>query len=164
MDFGLVFVVLFMLTLIWVWKSTYAIRPGECGVVLRLGKVLDDVKQPGLALVLWPMDELLRVSLLEQSVNIPACEYLVEGNHTLRLALKLSFRVVDARKALASVHDYRYAITALTENTMRVVVRELAGEKYLPGEGSLGDMLQRRMEDDAREWGLQVLTVEISAG
>jgi regulator of protease activity HflC (stomatin/prohibitin superfamily) len=158
------FVVVVMLLVIWLWNSTYRIGEGERGVVLRLGRMMEDVKEPGLHLIPWPVETLYRISTLEQTLEIPGREYLIDGSRTLQLALKLTFRVVDAKRALSQVQNYLYALSSLGEKTMEAVARKQAGAKYLAGEGTLGDMVKRQMEDAAREWGIEVANVDVLRG
>lgn len=44
----------------------------ERGVVFRLGRVIEQPKGPGLVVVLWPIDRMVRVSLRTVTDDIPA--------------------------------------------------------------------------------------------
>lgn len=156
-------IILVTVVVIWLWNSLVRIREGECGVVLRLGRIMPELKQPGLRLILWPTETVYKVSLLEQAVEVPAREFRVDEDRTLCLGAKLTFRVVDALRAISQVHNYRYALSALAETSLGVIVKQQADEKYLPSDGALGEMLQRQLEEDSKAWGIQILNAEVQA-
>src|SRR4029077_14636262 len=49
--------------LIWLFNCLNILREYERAVVFRLGRVLKKEKGPGLVLILWPIDKVVRVSL-----------------------------------------------------------------------------------------------------
>ncbi len=64
----LVLVVIFALYLI---SSINILREYERGVVFRLGKVQIPAKGPGVVFVLRPLDQIVRVSLRQEVLEVP---------------------------------------------------------------------------------------------
>ena len=52
-----------LIFVLWVSNSIKILRQYECGVIFRGGKVLPSPKGPGLILVLWPIDKMVKVDL-----------------------------------------------------------------------------------------------------
>ena len=48
---------------IWFYNSVKILREYERGVIFRLGKVLPKPKGPGLILLLWPIDKMVKIDL-----------------------------------------------------------------------------------------------------
>ena len=49
--------------LIWLFNCLNILREYERAVVFRLGRVLKNEKGPGLVLIFWPIDKIVKVSL-----------------------------------------------------------------------------------------------------
>jgi regulator of protease activity HflC (stomatin/prohibitin superfamily) len=69
------FIVLFILA-----KWINILREYERGVVFRLGRVMEQPKGPGLVLVLWPIDRIVRVSLRMVTEDIPTQDVITRDN------------------------------------------------------------------------------------
>jgi regulator of protease activity HflC (stomatin/prohibitin superfamily) len=72
-------VVLFII-LIWVVKCLNILREYERAVVFRLGRVLKRDKGPGVILILWPIDKIVKVSLRTITWDIPPQDIITRDN------------------------------------------------------------------------------------
>lgn len=118
-----VFVIIF---LIWIIKCLNILREYERGVVFRLGRVLSNEKGPGLVLILWPIDKLIKVSLRVVTWDVPAQDIITRDNVSLKVNAVVYFRVVSATRAILEVEQYRYAVEQAAQTSLRSVLGEVA--------------------------------------
>ena len=57
------FAVAVFILLLWLFNCLNILREYERAVVFRLGRVLKKEKGPGLVLIFWPIDKIVKVSL-----------------------------------------------------------------------------------------------------
>jgi regulator of protease activity HflC (stomatin/prohibitin superfamily) len=93
----------------WLLLSVKVLNEYERGVVFRLGKVLPKPKGPGLIIVAWPIDRMVRVSLRTVVLDIPPQDVITRDNVTVKVNAVVYFRVLDSIRAVIQVEDYLYA-------------------------------------------------------
>ena len=57
--------------LVWLFNCLNIMREYERAVVFRLGRVLKHEKGPGVVLILWPIDKIVKVSLRVVTWDVP---------------------------------------------------------------------------------------------
>ena len=70
------------------------------GVVFRLGRVLNTPKGPGLILVFWPIDRLVRVSLRTYVQDVPPQDVITRDNVSVKVNAVVYFRVMDPDRSV----------------------------------------------------------------
>src|ERR1700733_9665235 len=85
------------IVLIWFWNSLYVIKEWERGVVLRLGRMNPHVKEPGLVIVMWPIETLYRISLRIETLDVPPQDIITRDNVSVKVNAVAYFNVVDAK-------------------------------------------------------------------
>src|SRR5439155_26397557 len=106
----------------------------ERAVVFRLGRILEKSKGPGVILVFWPIDNIVRVSLRTIALDVPPQDIITRDNVSVKVNAIVFVRVVDANKAVIGVENYLYATSQLAQTTLRSVL----------GEVDLDDLLSKR--------------------
>ena len=150
-----------ILFLIWFWNSQYVIKAGERGVVMRLGKIQPKLLEPGPRIIFWPVDMLLRVSMEPQTLAISEQELVAQGDAEVRAGAKCLFRVVDAVRAISEVKDYRHALGELTKQAMQQQAGQFTVEDFQYRPETVSDGVKASLEKTAREWGLEILSLEL---
>ncbi|MGH9709790.1 MAG: SPFH domain-containing protein, partial [Candidatus Acidiferrales bacterium] len=95
--------------LIWIFNCIYVLKEWERGVVLRLGRMMPIAKGPGLCLVFYPIDKLIRVSLRIETLDVPPQDVITKDNVSAKVNAVCYFRVVDANLAISQIQNYLYA-------------------------------------------------------
>src|SRR3954447_26271530 len=80
----------------------------ERGVIFRLGRLLPEAKGPGLFLVFAPIDRIVRVSLRQWASEVPPQDIITRDTVTLKVNAVVFLRVIEPRRAVVEVFDYRY--------------------------------------------------------
>jgi regulator of protease activity HflC (stomatin/prohibitin superfamily) len=125
----IVLVVAFILT-----TSTIKIlREYEHAVVFTLGR-FQKVKGPGLVLMIPFVQEMVRVDLCIQVIEIPTQDVISHDNVSMKVDAVLYFNVVNPERAIIQVQNYRPATNMLAQTTLRAVL----------GQHELDEMLSER--------------------
>src|SRR4029077_2133921 len=90
-------IILFLsaLAALWIAKCLNILREYERAVVFRLGRLLPHDKGPGLVLIPWPIDTMVRVSFRVVTWEVPPQDIIPHDNVSLKVNAVVYFRVVD---------------------------------------------------------------------
>ena len=82
------------------------LREYERGIIFRLGRVLPRPRGPGVFLILWPIDTIVRVSLRTFTLDVPPQDVITRDNVSVRVNAVVYFKIMDPIKAIIEVEDY----------------------------------------------------------
>ena len=145
----------------WVYNSVKILREYERGVIFRLGKVLPHPKGPGLVLVLWPIDKIVRVDLRIVTLDVPPQDIITRDNVTVKVNAVVFYRVMDAQSAIIQVERYLYATSQAAQTTLRSVLGELELDELLSQREKLNARLQSILDQRTDAWGIKVTSVDV---
>ena len=150
-----------LIIVVWLFNSIKIFREYERGVVFRLGRLLPQAKGPGLVLVFWPIDKIVKVPLRTVTLEIPPQDIITSDNVSVKVNAVTYFRVMDAIKAIVEVENYLYAISQLAQTTLRSVLGEVALDDLLSRRETLNAKLQTILDQHTDSWGIKVALVEV---
>jgi len=131
------------------------------GVIFRLGRALSHPKGPGLRLVFWPIDQMVRVSLRTFVQDVPAQDVITRDNVSVKVNAVVYFRVIDPMKAILEVEDYTYATSQLSQTTLRSIVGQAELDELLSERDKVNRRLQEVIDQQTDPWGVKVALVEV---
>jgi regulator of protease activity HflC (stomatin/prohibitin superfamily) len=131
------------------------------GVVFRLGRALPQPKGPGLILVFWPIDWMVRVSLRTHVEDVPAQDVITRDNVSVRVNAVVYSRVIDPMRAVLQVESYRYAISQVSQTTLRSILGQAELDELLAERDKINRRLQEVIDQQTDPWGVKVSTVEV---
>src|SRR4249920_3469781 len=114
-----------VLVAVWLFNSIKVLREYERGVIFRLGRLLPQPKGPGLILVFWPIDRMVRVSLRVVTLEVPPQDIITQDNVSVKVNAVVYFRVINAIRSIVEVENYLYATTQLAQTTLRSVLGQV---------------------------------------
>src|SRR5579864_8731732 len=155
------FAVIIGIGLIWFWNSLYIIKEWERGVVLRLGRLIPEAKPAGLRLVFWPIENLYRMSMRIETLDVPSQDIITRDNVSVKVNAVCYFRVVDANLALSQVQNYLYATSQKAQTTIRSIVGQFELDEILAEREKVNAKLQIILDQDTEPWGIKVTKVEV---
>lgn len=156
-----VLVVAIVVFLIWFFKCLNIMREYERAVVFRLGRVLKRDKGPGLIVILWPIDKIVKVSLRIVAWDVPPQDIITRDNISLKVNAVVYFRVLSATQAIIELENYRYAVEQLAQTTLRSVLGEVELDDLLSQREKLNNRLQSILDEHTEPWGIKVTKVEV---
>ena len=156
----LVVFVLFVF-LVWIFKCLNILREYERAVVFRLGRVLDKPKGPGIVLILWPIDKMIKVSLRVVTWEVPPQDVITRDNVSLKVNAVVYFRVMSATQAIVEVENFRFAVEQAAQTGLRSVLGEVELDDLLSQRETLNTKLQTILDEHTEPWGVKVTRVNV---
>jgi regulator of protease activity HflC (stomatin/prohibitin superfamily) len=151
------------LVVFWLLLSIKVLNEYERGVIFRLGKLLPQPKGPGLVMVAWPIDRMVRVSLRTVVLDVPPQDVITRDNVTVKVNAVVYFRVVDPRNAVVQVENYLYATSQEAQTTLRSILGQAHLDELLSERERLGVALQQVIDEHTDPWGVKVTQVAVKA-
>lgn len=138
----------------------HVLREYERGVIFFLGR-FQEVKGPGLIIVIPIIQQIVRVDLRTVVMDVPSQDVISRDNVSVRVNAVIYFRVVDAQKAIINVEDYLQATSQLAQTTLRSVLGQHELDEMLSNREMLNDDIQAILDARTDGWGIKVSNVEI---
>jgi len=140
--------------------SVKILREYERAVVFTLGR-FERVKGPGLVLLLPFIQQMVRVDLRIQVIEIPSQDVISHDNVSMKVDAVLYFKVVDPERAIIQVQSYLPATNMLAQTTMRAVLGQHELDEMLSERKKLNEDVQGILDAQTETWGIKVSNVEI---
>ena len=137
------------------------LREYERGVVFRLGRLTPQPLGPGLKIIIYPIDRLLRISLRTVTLDVPPQDVITKDNVSIKVNAVIYFRVLEPNKAIVEVEDYLFATSQMAQTTLRSVLGQVELDELLAQRESLNHRLQTIIDKQTDPWGVKVSAVEI---
>lgn len=131
------------------------------GVIFRLGRVLPTPKGPGILLVFWPIDRMVRVDLRVIVQDVASQDVITLDNVSVKVNAVVYFRVIDPLKAILEVENYRYATEQLSQTTLRSILGQIELDELLAERDKINLRLQDVLDRHSDPWGIKVSLVEV---
>lgn len=142
-------------------SSIKILREYERGVIFRLGRMLERPKGPGIILVFWPVDTMLRIDLRQEALEVPPQDVITRDNVTLKVNAVITLRVMDPNRAVVQVSNYRYQTLQFAQTTLRSVLGEVELDELLAHRDKLNARIQSILDKHTEPWGVKVMNVEV---
>ena len=153
--------IVILIVLFYFLSSIKILREYERGVIFRLGRVLPTPKGPGLFLVFRPLDQMVRVSLRQEVLEVPPQDVISRDNVTLKVNAVITLRVVDPSRAVIEVTNYVYQTSQFAQTTLRSVLGEVELDELLSHREILNHRIQTIIDQRTEPWGVKVVSVEV---
>ncbi len=150
------FIILFLLS-----NWIKVLKEYERGVIFRLGRVLGKPKGPGLIIILYPIDKMVKISLRTIVLDVPPQDVITKDNVSIKVNAVVYFRVIDPKRAVIEIQDYLYATSQLSQTTLRSVLGQVELDEVLCEREKLNAKLQEIIDEHTDPWGVKVSMVEI---
>jgi regulator of protease activity HflC (stomatin/prohibitin superfamily) len=154
-------VVLVLLVMIWLFRCINILNEYERAVVFRLGRLLPQPKGPGLVLIFWPLDKMVKISQRVVVHDVPAQDIITRDNVSVKVNAVVYFRVVDPLKAVVEVEQFLYATSQMAQTTLRSVLGQAELDELLSERDKLNAELQGLIDASTDPWGVKVSAVEV---
>jgi regulator of protease activity HflC (stomatin/prohibitin superfamily) len=136
------------------------LREYERAVVFTLGR-FDKVKGPGLVLLFPFIQQMVRVDLRIQVIEIPSQDVISHDNVSMKVDAVLYFKVVNPERAIIQVQQFLPATKMLAQTTLRAVLGQHELDEMLAERLKLNADVQTILDSQTEAWGIKVTNVEI---
>ncbi|MFC0170189.1 SPFH domain-containing protein [Pseudoduganella danionis] len=160
-SFGNVSLILFLVALVFVFKTINVVPQQHAWVVERLGKYHATLG-PGLNIVIPFIDRIgYKHVLKEIPLDVPPQVCITKDNTQLQVDGILYFQITDAMRASYGSSNYIAAITQLAQTTLRSVIGRMELDKTFEEREHINTAIVNAIDESAANWGVKVLRYEI---
>ncbi len=143
-------------------RSFRVVQQYEKGIVYRFGRVLPEVRGPGLHVIRPVGDRMQKVNMQIVAMAVPAQDGITRDNVSVRVDAVVYFRVVDPIKATVNVQDYMFAIAQQAQTSLRSIIGQSEMDQLLAERESVNRELRRVIDEPTEApWGIRVERVEV---
>ena len=159
--FGIFTIVLFVIALVFVFKTINVVPQQHAWVVERLGKYHATLA-PGLNIVIPFIDRIAYKHILKEvPLDVPPQVCITKDNTQLQVDGILYFQVTDPMRASYGSSNYLAAITQLAQTTLRSVIGKMELDKTFEERDHINTTIVNAIDESAANWGVKVLRYEI---
>ena len=142
--------------------SVRLVQQYEKGVVLRFGRLLPELREPGLRLIVPFADRMIKVTMQTVVIGIPAQGAITRDNVTLVVDAVVYYRVIDPVKAVINVQNYQVAVSQVAQTSLRSVIGRVDLDTLLSDREQINDELKTVIDGPTEgPWGLHIERVEV---
>lgn len=132
----------------------------ERGVKFTLGKY-SGLMNPGWRIIIPIFQSWRRVDLRVKTIDVPAQECVSKDNISIKVNAVLYYKVSHSDKAILEVEHYNYAVSQLSQTTMRNLIGEFELDDILAKREAISKKIQEIVDKDTDPWGIKVTKIEI---
>ena len=136
------------------------VKQYERGVKFTLGK-FTGMMEPGLRIVIPIIQTWERIDIRVKTIDVPSQEAVSKDNVSLKVNAVLYYRVGDAKKAVIEVEQFNYAVSQLSQTTMRNIIGEFELDEILQKREEISKKIQSIVDKDTDPWGIVVTKIEL---
>jgi regulator of protease activity HflC (stomatin/prohibitin superfamily) len=157
LGFGIGAVIIAVLLIV---TSLKILREYQRAVVFLLGR-FQEVKGPGLIVLVPGIQQMVRVDLRTIVLDVPAQDVITRDNVSVKVNAVVYFRVVDPQRAIIQVANFLEATSQLAQTTLRAVLGKHELDELLAEREKLNLDIQTVLDTQTDAWGIKVSIVEI---
>jgi regulator of protease activity HflC (stomatin/prohibitin superfamily) len=160
-SFEIVALVIFIIAIVFVFKTINVVPQQHAWVVERLGKYHATLA-PGLNIVIPFVDRIAYKHVLKEiPLDVPPQVCITRDNTQLQVDGILYYQVTDAMRASYGASNYVQAITQLAQTTLRSVIGKMELDKTFEERDHINTTIVNAIDESAANWGVKVLRYEI---
>jgi regulator of protease activity HflC (stomatin/prohibitin superfamily) len=151
---------LVMILIIVLFSAFRILREYERAVVFLLGR-FQEVKGPGLIVIIPGIQKMVRVDLRTVVMDVPSQDVISRDNVSVKVNAVVYFRVVDPQKSIIQVENFLAATSQFAQTTLRSVLGKHELDEMLAEREKLNMDIQKALDVQTDAWGIKVSNVEI---
>jgi regulator of protease activity HflC (stomatin/prohibitin superfamily) len=137
------------------------LREYERAVIFTLGRVSKAPAGPGIIFVFRPIQQMLRISLRQEVLEVPAQDVITRDNVTIKVNAVVTLYVVNPNDAAIKVSNYIYQTSQFAQTTLRSVLGEVELDELLSHRDKLNLRIQSIIDQRTEPFGVKVASVEV---
>jgi regulator of protease activity HflC (stomatin/prohibitin superfamily) len=148
-------------TLVLTTSGVRLVQQYQRGVVLRFGRLLPAVRQPGMRIMIPFVDRMTKVSLQTVVLDIPSQSAITRDNVSIGVDAVVYFRVEDPVKAVINVQNYLQATSQVARTSLRSVIGRADLDTLLSDREQINGELKAVLDAPTDDWGITIDRVEV---
>ncbi|MCV2490591.1 slipin family protein [Geodermatophilus sp. YIM 151500] len=157
----IILAVIGVLAIVVLGASIRQVQQYQRGVVLRFGRLLPNVRDPGLRLLVPFVDQMTKVPVQTLVLDVPSQGTITRDNVTIGVDAVVYFRVVDPVKAVINVENYMIATSQVSQTSLRSVIGRADLDTLLSDREAINSELRAVIDTPTEDWGIKIDRVEV---
>jgi len=149
-----------ILLTLFVFSGLKVVKQYQRGVKFTLGKYTG-IMEPGLRFVIPIIQTWTRVDIRVIVVDVPDQDAITKDNVSIKVNAVLYYKVTSAERAIIEVEEFNFAVSQLSQTTMRNVVGEVSLDDLLSKRESISKRIREIVDKATDPWGIKVESVEL---
>ena len=145
---------------IYIFWGLKVVKEYERGVKFTFGRYRK-IMSPGLRIVFPIIQTWQRVDIRIKAIDVPDQDAITKDNVSLKVNAVLYYKVTDAKKAIIEVEKFNFAVSQLSQTTMRDVVGEATLDELLSKREIISKKIKQIVDKATDPWGIKVESVEL---
>ncbi len=158
--FSIILVPLLVIVFFLALSSIKIVNQYERGVKFTLGKYAGIMK-PGLNFVIPIIQSWEKVDIRTMVIDVPKQDIMTRDNISAIVNAVVYYNVSDAKKAIIDVKHYAYAVSQISQTTMREIIGETSLDELLSQRETTAKKIQVILDEATDPWGIKVESVEL---
>jgi regulator of protease activity HflC (stomatin/prohibitin superfamily) len=159
-EFGWVWAVIIVVLAI-ILSGIKLIYQYERGVVFRLGRARQNVKEPGLRLIIPVIDQMRKVNMQIVTLPVDSQKIITKDNVSIDVAAVVYYQITDPVKAVVEIQNVVAATYQIAQTTVRNVIGQSALDDVLSETETINTKIKEILADQTAKWGILVSTLEV---
>ena len=156
----IVLTLIFLIAIAALAFSVRVIKQYEKGLVIRLGRY-DHTVDAGLVFLIPFIDNLIRVDMREQLINVLPQSVITADNVVVTVDAVIYYKVVDPVKAEFEISNFNFAATTLAQTNLRNLIGDKQLDETLTARDIINMSLREVLDEATNPWGVKVTKVEL---
>ncbi len=136
------------------------VKEYEEAIVFRMGKYIGSLG-PGLHFLAPAIDEAVIVDKRVRTIDVPKQKVVTRDEIELTIDAIIYYKVVDPKKAVIDVRDYKEAAVSATYAHIRDIIGKMSLSEVLSNIDKINKLVSQGLKKMTDEWGVSVDKVEI---
>jgi regulator of protease activity HflC (stomatin/prohibitin superfamily) len=132
----------------------------ERGVLFTLGRYAG-LMDPGLKFVVPIFQSWQRIDVRVIAVDVPNQDCITKDNISVKADAVLYYKVSNSKAAIIEVQDYHFAVSQLSQTTMRDVIGEVTLNDLLSERDAVSKKIRTIVDKATDPWGIKVESVDL---
>ena len=164
-------VVVAALVVLWLFKAVYTVQPDEVGVEMVFGNPKQELSQPGLHFMFWPVETVDTVPVVESQISLGSGQrgensgLMLSGDQNIvDVQFAVLYQVDNPQNYLFDVQDPVAMLQQVAESAMREVVgRRPVQDVFRDDRAGIAEEVRKITQDTMNEYnaGLRVNAISI---
>ena len=140
--------------------SLKQINEYQRGILFTFGK-FSKILNPGWHIVLPIVNFYKKIDIRTKAVDVSEQDAITRDNVSVRINAVIYYKIFDASKAILAVENLYYAVSQLTQTTMRNAVGSVSLDELLTEREKISSTIQEIIDKATDDWGVSVSNVEL---
>jgi regulator of protease activity HflC (stomatin/prohibitin superfamily) len=149
------------IVVLYLFNCIKILREYERAVIFNLGRVRPTPKGPGIFFVFRPIQQMVRISLRQEVLEVPPQDVITRDNVTIKVNAVVTLYVVNPNDAAIKVANYVYQTSQFAQTTLRSVLGEVELDTLLSHRDQLNLRIQTIIDQRTEPFGVKVTSVEV---